>query len=100
MNSALSIQIRSAEPVTIPTRAAVSPCALRMRSIPLMVGTTEYQNLFSARRRAPGVIAGLAWAATRLRLRHTGNTFSAATGAGLKDLMAYKRHDRERAEVI
>ena len=33
-------------------------------------------------------------------LRHTGNTFAAATGAGLKDLMARMGHDSERAAMI
>jgi integrase len=33
-------------------------------------------------------------------LRHTGNTFAAASGAGLKDLMARMGHDSERAALI
>ena len=33
-------------------------------------------------------------------LRHTGNTFAAATGAALKDLMARMGHDSERAAMI
>jgi len=33
-------------------------------------------------------------------LRHTGNTFAASTGAGLKDLMARMGHDSERAAMI
>ena len=33
-------------------------------------------------------------------LRHTGNTFAAASGAGLKDLMARMEHDSERAAMI
>jgi len=33
-------------------------------------------------------------------LRHTGNTFAAASGAGLKDLMARMGHDSERAAMI
>lgn len=33
-------------------------------------------------------------------LRHTGNTFAAATGAGIKDLMARMGHDSERAAMI
>ncbi len=33
-------------------------------------------------------------------LRHTGNTFAAATGAGLRDLMARMGHDSERAAKI
>jgi hypothetical protein len=33
-------------------------------------------------------------------LRHTGNTFAAATGAGLRDLMARMGHDSERAAMI
>ena len=33
-------------------------------------------------------------------LRHTGNTFAAASGAGLRDLMARMGHDSERAAMI
>ena len=33
-------------------------------------------------------------------LRHTGNTFAAASGAGLRDLMARMGHDSERAAII
>jgi integrase len=33
-------------------------------------------------------------------LRHTGNAFAAASGAGLRDLMARMGHDSERAAVI
>jgi integrase len=33
-------------------------------------------------------------------LRHTGNTFAGASGAGLKDLMARMGHDSERAAMI
>ena len=33
-------------------------------------------------------------------LRHAGNYFAAASGAGLKDLMARRGHDRERAALI
>ncbi len=33
-------------------------------------------------------------------LRHTGNTFAASSGAGLKDLMARMGHDSERAAMI
>jgi integrase len=33
-------------------------------------------------------------------LRHTGNTFAAAGGAGIKDLMARMGHDSERAALI
>ena len=33
-------------------------------------------------------------------LRHTGNTFAAASGAGLRDLMARMGHDSERAALI
>jgi probable HAF family extracellular repeat protein len=33
-------------------------------------------------------------------LRHTGNTFAAAAGAGIKDLMARMGHDSERAAMI
>jgi integrase len=33
-------------------------------------------------------------------LRHTGNTFAASSGAGLRDLMARMGHDRERAALI
>ena len=33
-------------------------------------------------------------------LRHTGNTFAAASGVGLKDLMARMGHDSERAAMI
>jgi integrase len=33
-------------------------------------------------------------------LRHTGNTFAAASGAGLKDLMVRMGHDSERAAMI
>jgi integrase len=33
-------------------------------------------------------------------LRHTGNTFAAASGAGLKDLMARMGHDSEKAAMI
>jgi integrase len=33
-------------------------------------------------------------------LRHTGNTFAAASGAGLKDLMARMGHDSERAALV
>jgi integrase len=33
-------------------------------------------------------------------LRHTGNTFAAATGVGIKDLMARMGHDSERAAMI
>ena len=33
-------------------------------------------------------------------LRHTGNTFAARSGAGLKDLMARMGHDSERAALI
>jgi integrase len=33
-------------------------------------------------------------------LRHTGNTFAAADGAGLRDLMARMGHDSERAALI
>jgi integrase len=33
-------------------------------------------------------------------LRHTGNHFAAATGAGIKDLMARMGHDSERAAMI
>ncbi len=33
-------------------------------------------------------------------LRHTGNTFAVASGAGLKDLMARMGHDSERAAMI
>ena len=33
-------------------------------------------------------------------LRHTGNSFAAASGAGLKDLMARMGHDSERAAMI
>jgi hypothetical protein len=33
-------------------------------------------------------------------VRHAGNTFAAATGAGLRDLMARMGHDSERAAMI
>jgi integrase len=33
-------------------------------------------------------------------LRHTGNTFAAASGIGIKDLMARLGHDSERAAMI
>jgi integrase len=33
-------------------------------------------------------------------LRHTGNAFAAASGAGIKDLMARMGHDSERAAMI
>jgi integrase len=33
-------------------------------------------------------------------LRHTGNTFAASGGAGLRDLMARMGHDSERAAMI
>ncbi|MGH3219638.1 MAG: hypothetical protein ACRDPY_13175 [Streptosporangiaceae bacterium] len=33
-------------------------------------------------------------------LRHTGNTFAAASGAPLRDLMARTGHDSERAAMI
>jgi Phage integrase family len=33
-------------------------------------------------------------------LRHTGNTFAAVSGAGIKDLMARMGHDSERAAMI
>jgi hypothetical protein len=33
-------------------------------------------------------------------LRHAGNYFAAASGAGLKDLMARMGHDSERAALI
>ena len=33
-------------------------------------------------------------------LRHTGNTFAATSGAGLKDLMARMGHDSERAAMV
>ena len=33
-------------------------------------------------------------------LRHTGNKFAAATGAGIKDLMARMGHDSVRAAMI
>lgn len=33
-------------------------------------------------------------------LRHTGNTFAAASGIGIKDLMARMGHDSERAAMI
>lgn len=33
-------------------------------------------------------------------LRHTGNSFAAANGAGIKDLMARMGHDSERAAMI
>jgi hypothetical protein len=33
-------------------------------------------------------------------LRHTGNAFAAAGGAGIKDLMARMGHDSERAALI
>ena len=33
-------------------------------------------------------------------LRHTGNTFAAAGGTGIKDLMARVGHDSERAAMI
>jgi integrase len=33
-------------------------------------------------------------------LRHTGNSFAAASGAGIKDLMARMGHDTERAAMI
>ena len=33
-------------------------------------------------------------------LRHTGNAFAAASGAGLRDLMARMGHDSERAAII
>lgn len=33
-------------------------------------------------------------------LRHTGNHFAAASGAGLRDLMARMGHDSERAAMI
>ena len=33
-------------------------------------------------------------------LRHTGNTFAASTGIGIKDLMARMGHDSERAAMI
>ncbi len=33
-------------------------------------------------------------------LRHTGNTFAAASGTGIKDLMARRGHDSERAAMI
>jgi Phage integrase family len=33
-------------------------------------------------------------------LRHTGNTFAAASGVGIKDLMARMGHDSERAAMI
>jgi integrase len=33
-------------------------------------------------------------------LRHTGNTFAAASGVALKDLMARMGHDSERAAMI
>jgi integrase len=33
-------------------------------------------------------------------LRHTGNTFAAATGVGIRDLMARMGHESERAAMI
>ena len=33
-------------------------------------------------------------------LRHTGNTFAAASGVGIRDLMARMGHDSERAAMI
>jgi integrase len=33
-------------------------------------------------------------------LRHTGNTFAASGGAGIRDLMARMGHDSERAALI
>ena len=33
-------------------------------------------------------------------LRHTGNTFAATTGVGIRDLMARMGHDSERAAMI
>jgi hypothetical protein len=33
-------------------------------------------------------------------LRHPGNTFAAASGVGIKDLMARMGHDSERAATI
>jgi integrase len=33
-------------------------------------------------------------------LRHTGNTFAAASGVGLRDLMARMGHDSERAAMV
>jgi integrase len=33
-------------------------------------------------------------------VRHTGNAFAAASGAGIKDLMARMGHDSERAAMI
>ncbi len=33
-------------------------------------------------------------------LRHTGNAFAAASGAGLRDLMVRMGHDSERAAII
>jgi integrase len=33
-------------------------------------------------------------------LRHTGNTFTASSGAGLRDLMVRMGHDSERAALI
>jgi integrase len=33
-------------------------------------------------------------------LRHTENTFAAASGVGIKDLMARMGHDSERAAMI
>jgi integrase len=33
-------------------------------------------------------------------LRHTGNTFAASGGAGIKDLMARMGHNSERAAMI
>jgi integrase len=33
-------------------------------------------------------------------LRHTGNTFAASSGAGLRDLMVRMGHDSERAALI
>ena len=39
-------------------------------------------------------------ACTSNDLRHTGNTFAAAGGAGIKDLMARMGRDSERAALI
>jgi hypothetical protein len=42
----------------------------------------------------------LARSKTAVSLGHTGNAFAAASGAGIKDLMARMGHDSERAAMI
>ena len=53
----------------------------------------------AAQQLQPGV--GLATGGAHFHdLRHTGNTFAASTGVGIKDLMARIGHDSERAAMI